>query len=88
MKVLIVPKIPMIPGTMKRRRNMKRPVLNKVPLDDMMNGLIGGKPSITVTMSPGQWDRLLQSAYDAGHNLIEVDDNEIPVRAYRKKLDA
>jgi len=43
--------------------------------------------TINITMSPGQWDKLLQAAYDAGHNLIEVDDNEIPVRAYRKKLD-
>jgi phosphosulfolactate synthase (CoM biosynthesis protein A) len=67
---------------------MKRPVLNKVSLDDVMNGLLGGKPSATVTMSQGQWDRFLQTAYDAGHNLIEVDDNEIPVRAYRKTPDA
>ena len=67
---------------------MKRPVLNKVSLGDVVNGLLGGKPSVTVTMSQGQWDRFLQAAYDAGHNLIEVDDNEMPVKAYRKKLDA
>lgn len=67
---------------------MKRPVLNEVPLDAVMTALLGGKPSVNITMSPGQWDKLLQAAYDAGHNLIEVDDNEIPVRAYRKKLDA
>jgi len=65
---------------------MKRPVLNIVSLDDVMNGLMGGKPSVNITMSQGQWDALLQAAYDAGHNLIELDDNEIPVRAYRKMV--
>jgi hypothetical protein len=67
---------------------MERPKLNKIDLDGMMAEFLDGCAGVTVTMSPGQWDRLLQSAYDAGHNLIEVDDNEIPVRAYRKKLDA
>lgn len=67
---------------------MKRPVLNKVSLDDVMNGLLDGKPSVNVTMSPGQWDTFLQCAYDAGHNLIEVDDNEMPVKAYRKRPDS
>jgi len=61
---------------------MKRPKLSKVPLHTVMT-----PATINITMSPGQWDKLLQAAYDAGHNLIEVDDNEIPVRAYRKKLD-
>jgi len=65
---------------------MKRPVLNIVSLNDVMNGLLGGKPSVNITMSQGQWDALLQAAYDAGHNLIELDDNEIPVRAYRKMV--
>ena len=64
---------------------MKRPVLNKVSLNDVMNALLGGKPSATVTMSQGQWDALLQAAYDAGHNLIELDYNEMPVKAYRKR---
>ena len=67
---------------------MKRPVLNKVSLDDVINGLLSGKPSVTVTMNQGQWDKFLQAAYGAGHYLIEVDDCEVPVRAYRKKLDA
>lgn len=67
---------------------MKRPVLNKVPLDDVMNGFLAGNSSVTVTMSQGQWDRFLQAAYDAGHNLIEVDDCEVPVRAYRKRTDS
>ena len=67
---------------------MKRPVLNKVSLDDVMNGFLAGNSSVNITMSPGQWDRLLQTAYDAGYNLIEVDDSEMPVRAYRKRADA
>jgi len=59
---------------------MNRPELNEVPLDTTM------KPAtINITMSPGQWDVLLQAVYDAGHNLIEIDKNEIPVKAYRKK---
>lgn len=66
---------------------MKRPTLNKVSLDDVINGLLGGKPSVTVTMNQGQWDKFLQAAYDAGDYLIEVDDCETPVRAYRKRTD-
>jgi len=62
---------------------MKRPELNEVPLSSTMFG----KPSVSVTMSQGQWDSSLQAAYDAGHNLIELDENEIPVRAYKKRLE-
>jgi len=62
---------------------MRRPELNEVPLSSTMLG--AGKPSVNVTMSVGQWDSLLQAAYDAGYNLIELDDNEIPMRAYRRK---
>jgi len=64
---------------------MKRPVLNEVSLNHVMESLLGGNPSVNVTMSIGQWDGFLQAAYEAGHNLIELDDNEIPVRAYRKR---
>ena len=68
---------------------MKRPILNEVSLADVMESMLGGgKPSVNITMSRGQWDGFLQAAYDAGHNLIEMDNNEIPGRAYRKKLDA
>jgi hypothetical protein len=66
---------------------MKQPELNTISLDDAMNSLLGGKPLCFVTMSPGQWDGILQAAYDTGWVLIEVDDAEIPVRAYRKKSD-
>jgi hypothetical protein len=64
---------------------MKRPVLHEVPLDEVVESLVSGRPSVNVTMGAGQWDGLLQAAYDAGHNLIELDDNEVPVKAYRKE---
>jgi hypothetical protein len=66
--------------------NMKRPVLNEVPLNSTIWGT--GKPSVNITMSAGQWNGFLQAAYDAGHNLIELDEDEVPVRAYRKMPDA
>ena len=36
-------------------------------------------------MSIGQWDGLLEAAYDAGAVLLELDDNENPIKAYRRK---
>ncbi len=58
---------------------MNRPELNEIsfPIDL-------GKPKAIVTMSEGQWDSLLQIAYEEDWILLELDDNEIPVRAYRK----
>ena len=35
------------------------------------------------TMSIGQWDTMLQAAYDVGFTLLELDDEENIVRAYR-----
>lgn len=61
---------------------MKRPELNEVPLSTITD-----KPSVIITMSTGQWDRFLQAAYDYGHTLLELDENEHPVRAYRKAPD-
>lgn len=61
---------------------MKRPELNEVPLSTITD-----KPSVIITMSTGQWDDLLQDAYDTGATLIELDENEHPVRAYRKAPD-
>jgi hypothetical protein len=60
---------------------MKRPKLNKIPLSD-------ARPEpgvVTLTMSVGQWDLLLEVGYNRGFTLLELDDNEIPVAAYRKK---
>ena len=60
---------------------MKQPELNEIPIGEAINRGI-----FTVTMSTGQWDGFLQSAYDAGAALIELDKNELPVRAYQKRL--
>jgi hypothetical protein len=41
-----------------------------------------------VTCSPGQWDGLLQAAYDSGLLLLEIeeiDGEEKAVRAWRNK---
>jgi len=46
-----------------------------------------GQASVIITMSTGQWDGFLQAAYDYGHTLLELDENEHPVRAYRKAPD-
>ena len=62
---------------------MERPEMNEIPLGAAMNSLFGGKPGGNVTMAIGQWDALLAEAYDTGWTLIEVDENEIPVKAYR-----
>jgi len=59
---------------------MKRPVLNEIPLSE-----VKCQASIIITMSPGQWDGLLASSYEAGFVLLELDENERPIRAYRRK---
>lgn len=58
---------------------MKRPELNEISLHGVLD-----KPTVLITMSTGQWDELLQAGYNAGHTLLELDENEIPARAYRK----
>lgn len=63
---------------------MTRPELNEVSLDETMNKILTGEPIVVITMSPGQWDGFLQSGYDFGHTLLEVNKNEEPTHAYRK----
>jgi hypothetical protein len=63
-------------------QNMKRPVLNETPL-----GGIILKPGLFVTMSIGQWDDLLAAAYDTGATLLELDDDEMPIKAYQRKTE-
>jgi hypothetical protein len=63
---------------------MKRPDLNKIDLNEAMAGFLGEGGGVTVTMSTGQWDALLQGAYDTGARLLELDADEQPVAAYRK----
>jgi len=61
---------------------MKRPVLNEIALDEAMS-LMLEPMSASITVSPGQWDVLLQAAYDRGWILLEVE-NERLVRAFRR----
>lgn len=63
---------------------MERPKLNEVPLNRTPFGQ-GMATSETVLVGPGEWDEELQTAYDAGHTLVEFDANEIPVKAYCKR---
>ncbi len=64
----------------------KRPKLNEIDLDGVMNDLLAGKPFVVITMSKGQWDELLDLAYTDGRTLLELDRNEKPVAAYRGPL--
>lgn len=57
---------------------MKRPVLNKI--DDFSWGNIKG---IVMTMGKNQWDIMLEETYNIGGTLVELDDNEQFVAAYR-----
>ncbi len=58
--------------------------LTPYPLPDVFN-VIGRPGAVIVTMSIGQWDGWLSAAYATGCILLELDDDEIPVRAYRKR---
>ena len=58
---------------------MERPELKEIPVDGVFDG-----SSVIITMSRGQWDDFLQAAYNNGIILLEVDENEIPVKAYRR----
>jgi hypothetical protein len=70
----------------KKGDHMERPDLNEVPADKFLTELIGGTwHGVFITMSIGQWDRFLQVAYDTGHVLLELDEDEVPVRTYRKR---
>ena len=63
---------------------MKRD-LRPFPLAEAMAALLGGSPSaLIITMSIGQWDAALRAAYAQGWILLELDDDERPVAAYRK----
>lgn len=60
---------------------MNRPLLVQIPLD-MSKIVMPG--TLSCTMSIGQWDETLMAFYDIGATLIELDDNERPIAAYRK----
>jgi hypothetical protein len=58
---------------------LNRPTLREIPL----SAVTLERGHVIVTMSPGQWDALLASAYAQGFTLLELDANERPTRAYR-----
>jgi hypothetical protein len=61
---------------------MNRPQLHPIPLSS-----VTFEPgTVTLTMSTGQWNALLAEAYRRGHTLLELDENERPVAAYRACL--
>ena len=60
---------------------MTRPELTPYPLAEALAFRPG---TCCATMSPGQWDTLLQVAYEQGWILLEIDGDEQPVCAYRR----
>jgi hypothetical protein len=58
-----------------------RPPLQRIPLADAMQLKPG---TMTLTMSEGQWDTLLQVGYDQGFVLLELDEDEVPVAGYQR----
>lgn len=65
---------------------MKRPPLRRVKLNWVLRQLTKPGPAgfCAITMSTGQWDKVLEGAYQARWVLLELDGNEKPVAAYRK----
>lgn len=64
---------------------MKRPHLDSVDLGMAVRDMLGGRPGVYITMSVGQWDLFLKEGYDhQDTTLIELDENEEPIAAYRK----
>ena len=59
---------------------MKRPLLHPIPLADVTFA----RGTMTFTMSQNQWDSLLAAAYERGATLLELDDDERPVAAYKR----
>jgi hypothetical protein len=62
---------------------MKRPHLNPAPLPNPFPA----PGELYITVSPDQWDALLQDAYERGWTLIEIeeiDGKEQAVRAFKR----
>jgi hypothetical protein len=58
--------------------------LHEIPLADAMPTALGqADKRCVITMATGQWDGLLAAAYDSGWILLELDANDVPVRAYQ-----
>jgi hypothetical protein len=57
--------------------------LTPLPLAEALKAM-RGRSAFVMTMAVGQWDAVLASAYELGWILLELDDAEQPVRAFRK----
>lgn len=66
---------------------MKRPKLDI--LSDNPNDFdkIVSSPGLHVTMSEGQWDTMLETSYEMGAVLIELDEDEEPIKFYKLDLE-
>ncbi len=62
---------------------MTRPPLHEIPLDIALPLRLGW---LYATMSIGQWDLFLQIVYQRGWTLLELDQDEKPVRAFRREF--
>lgn len=59
--------------------------LRPFPLADALRAVSGAQPgALVITMGEGQWDATLRQAYELGWILLEIDERERPMRAYRK----
>ena len=63
------------------KRDLKRPKLKRI---DLKRALMFEPGAFSITMSIGQWDGALQEFYDSGAILIELNQNEVPITAYKK----
>ena len=65
---------------------MRRPQLNRIPLEAALGILCNAvKGQCIITMSAGQWDMLLEAAYQQGWTLLELDRKERPIAAYKRQ---
>jgi len=63
---------------------MKRPKLNEI---DVKSVDLSAGGQMIITMSPGQWDHILQTTYNSGGILLEVRDkngSEYIHKAFKK----
>ena len=59
--------------------------LTPYPLAEALAAISEPRGEVIITMSIGQWDGWLSAACATAWILLELDDDERPVRAYRKR---
>jgi hypothetical protein len=68
-----------------KKTKRKRPNLDSIPLAQVLPiGSYFGT-DMYMTMGEGQWDALLEEAYLTGVVLLEVDEDEVAVRAFQRR---